>query len=484
MHIPAASMENFEIVLFATPLMGHLVPAIELANLMITRNRGLCITLLITKLHITDSKICAKIESFMNSNKRDRLRFHMIPLPGEMHQNSHSDMSNMSENGQEYQKDKVREIVSKIQGNLRGFIVDAGNSIMIDVGNEYGVPSYVFFPSGAAFLGLLSHFQALQDMQGKELSDLLKGKDVISSPSYVEPIPTRVLPTMISFLVQFIHGYRKAKAILVNSFEELEPCASDSFLSSSHMYDGNLRMPPVYLVGPILNRVDKGLSEDDSGILDWLNTQKSCSVVFICFGSKGCLNSDQVKEIAYGIEQSGHPFLWCLRRPSAKEGGLSSDYGDYRGVLPKGFIDRTEKVGKIVGWVPQMAVLSHSAIGGFVSHCGWNSALESIRCGVPMATWPLQGDQQLNAFQLVKELGVGVEITMDYDEKRENQEMVKAEIIEKGIRRLMDNENEARKRVKELSRKSKEAMEEGGSSYLALQNVIQGMINGCNGKTM
>ncbi|CDP05662.1 unnamed protein product [Coffea canephora] len=91
-------------------------------------------------------------------------------------------------------------------------------------------------------------------------------------------------------------------------------------------------------------------------------------------------------------------------------------------------------IGKIVRWVPQLAVLSHPAMGGFVSHCGWNSILESIWCGMPIATWPLFAEQQLHAFQL------------------------------KGIRELMDDKNEIRNRFKEFE-KCKAAIEEGGSSY-------------------
>lgn len=105
---------------------------------------------------------------------------------------------------------------------------------------------------------------------------------------------------------------------------------------------------------------------------------------------------------------------------------------DYNQVLPDGFLDRTAGKGKVVGWLPQAAVLGHVAVGGFVSHCGWNSILEGIWHGVPIATWPLYAEQQLDAYQLVKELGLGVEISLDYNQFYKDQRLVMGEEIEKG----------------------------------------------------
>ena len=93
--------------------------------------------------------------------------------------------------------------------------------------------------------------------------------------------------------------------------------------------------------------------------------------MFLCFGSVKAFNKDQVKDIASGLQNSGYRFLWSLRRPPPK--GMivdSSDYTDFNQVLPQEFLDRTSKIGKIIGWAPIAAVLAQPAIGGFVSHCG------------------------------------------------------------------------------------------------------------------
>jgi len=120
-----------------------------------------------------------------------------------------------------------------------------------------------------------------------------------------------------------------------------------------------------------------------------------------------------------------------------------------------------------------VTILAHKAIGGFVSHCGWNSILESLWHGVPIATWPLYAEQQMNAFEMVKELGLAVEISLDY---KEGSDLVLAEEVERGIKRLMDGENEVREKVKEMRKKSKMAVMENGSSYRSLGALIEELV--------
>ncbi|GFP98205.1 anthocyanidin 3-o-glucosyltransferase 2 [Phtheirospermum japonicum] len=191
--------------------------------------------------------------------------------------------------------------------------------------------------------------------------------------------------------------------------------------------------------------------------MKWLDGQPNSTVVFLCFGSNGFFDEIQ--------------FLWSLRKPSG-------EYEDPSEVLPEGFIQRTAGTGKVIGWALQVAVLSHRAVGGFVSHCGWNSTLESLWCGVPIAVWPLFGEQQANAFQLVKDLGVAVEINMEY--KSSASMIVRANEIENGIRRLMEPVSDIRVKMEALKVKSRMAVVENGSSFESLGRFISDVMVNIN----
>ncbi|KAK1557993.1 hypothetical protein Q3G72_035503 [Acer saccharum] len=237
-------------------------------------------------------------------------------------------------------------------------------------------------------------------------------------------------------------------------------------------------MPPVYPIGPVIDlygpaqwHPDRAQQEE---IMKWLDDQPPLSVAFLCFGSQGSLGVAQLREIATGLDRAGFRFLWSIREPPKGTIYLPGEYPNLEEVLPQGFLNRTDGIGLVCGWVPQVTILAHQAIGGFVSHCGWNSILESLWYGVPIATWPIYAEQQMNAFQLVKELGLAVEIRLDY---REGSDLVLAEELERGLRRLMDNGDVVRtKKVKEMKEKSRMALMENGSSYKSLQSLAKQLV--------
>ncbi|MBA0582699.1 hypothetical protein Gorai_024834, partial [Gossypium raimondii] len=359
---------------------------------------------------------------------------------------------------------------------LAGFVLDMFLTPFIDLGNELSVPSYVFYTSGAAFLGFQFYILDLHDEQNVNILELEDSDTEFTIPSYLNPVSSNLFPSVmlkpesLPMVITLTRGLRKAKGIMINTFWELESHAISSLSDASAL--------PVYPVGPLLNLESESEVHQSSDIMKWLDEQPPSSVVFLCFGSWGSFNGDQVKEIAFALEQSGHRFLWSLRQPPHPSKGpraSPTDYDDASEVLPEGFLDRTRGIGKIIGWAPQVAILGHPATGGFVSHCGWNSTLESIWFGVPIAAWPVYAEQQLNAFELVMELGLAVEIKMDY--KRDGMdsgeiEIVSAKTIEKGIRSVMEEGSDVRKRVKEMSEKSRKALMNAGSSHSTLRGLV------------
>ncbi|KAI4339391.1 hypothetical protein MLD38_024341 [Melastoma candidum] len=185
----------------------------------------------------------------------------------------------------------------------------------------------------------------------------------------------------------------------------------------------------------------------------------------------------QVREIAIALEKCKYRFLWSLRRSKHEdELGPTSDYGvDLREVLPDGFLERTAGIGRVIGWAPQNEILGHPSTGGFVSHCGWNSILEGIWFGVPMAAWPIYAEQQLNAFQLVKEMGLATEVRIDYrrDLRMDSGVAVSSKEIGQGIRALMEESGEKRRKMGKLRDISRNVRMERGSSHVALGEFLK-----------
>ncbi|EPS74612.1 lignan glucosyltransferase, partial [Genlisea aurea] len=353
------------------------------------------------------------------------------------------------------QKSAVRDaVVGAFHGRESnipaGFVVDMFCTAMVDVADELGIPSYVFFTCGAATLGLCFHVQGLKDYLNEDISKFDVPGEFFAVPGYRNPFPTNVMPGMLydkerrEDFVESVRIFRRLKGILVNSFLELEEDAI-KFMSE------DTRTPPIYAVGPVLQDSGDETRQGFREIMDWLDEQPDSSVVFLCFGTRGAFDEDQVKEIAAGIQRSGHRFLWSLRKPPPNgHRGFPSEYENFEEILPAEFLNGN---GKVIGWAPQAAVLAHRAVGGFVSHCGWNSTLESVWFGVPVAVWPLGAEQQANAFQLVKEFETAVEIKMDY--RVGSGEKIPAEKIEAAIRELMDLNNPIRLKAKELKEKSR-----------------------------
>lgn len=469
-----------ELVFVPSPGVGHLFSALEIAKLLVDRDPNLSITVLIIKFPKFES---TSIDS-STSRPLDRIQFIDLPTPPTPDVESKTPMANYINSQKPHVKEAVTARLARPESpQLAGFVLDMFCASMIDVADELHVPSYIFFTSGASFLGLLFHLRHLNDELGKPIPELDKDSDIkLSVPSFQNPVPVRVLPgsllnkEMFDFWCDIPAKYSRAKGIMVNTVSELE--------SKAINYLSNIS-PPLYPVGPILNLKGKNNDEDKkSNIMKWLDGQPDSSVVFLCFGSMGSFGVDQVKEIAYALEKSGHRFLWSLRNPTSKPNSKErfvppSDYDDFTDVLPEGFLDRTVEIGKVIGWAPQVEILAHSAIGGFVSHCGWNSILESIWFGVPIATWPLYAEQQLNAFQLLKELECAVEIKMDYRKDFANPDLTKivsADEIEKGIVGLMEH-GEVRKRVKEMSVKNRIAFMQDGSSFSSLDRFLSDVRN-------
>ncbi|XP_074366292.1 UDP-glycosyltransferase 1-like [Apium graveolens] len=471
-------MKNAELIFVPAPAVGHLISMVELAKLLILRDESLSVSVCIIKFPY-DMGIGSYVESLSNTPIP---RFTIIEIPpsdSELYKSQSylTIFSTFIEGHVTNVKDKVIAMTQPDHPTrLAGFVLDIFCVSMVDMAKELNVPSYVYLTSGASYLGIILHLQAMADYEKKDICEYQNSDAQLSVPYFRNQVPAKVLPAICvddkgsEFILLCGRKFREIKGIILNTFVELESYAVESLVADK-------KIPPVYAVGPNLNLTAGGQdSEEAANVLKWLDEKPLSSVVFLCFGTFGSFPEEQVKEIALALEHSGHPFLWSLR-PLA-EGDPQSKYTNLDDILPPGFLERTSRTGKIIGWAPQVTVLSHRAVGGFVSHCGWNSILESVWFGVPVATWPMYAEQQLNAFEMVNELGMAVDISIDYAHHAFSKcELIfEAKVLESKIRELMKDGSDLRKKVTEIQGKSRAAIAEDGSSYNNMGRLIEDII--------
>ncbi|XVE61111.1 hypothetical protein DITRI_Ditri06bG0013500 [Diplodiscus trichospermus] len=203
--------------------------------------------------------------------------------------------------------------------------------------------------------------------------------------------------------------------------------------------------------------------------LEWLDKQAMNSVIYVSFGTTTAMDEEQIKELAFGLRRSNQNFIWVLR--DADKGDVFNGGEVSTPELPKGFEDSVKDMGLLVrDWAPQLEILAHPATGGFVSHCGWNSCMESITMGVPIGTWPMHSDQPRNAVLITKLLKVGIAVK-DWASR---DERVTAAVVEDAVKRLMASKegDEIRKRAVELGGAVRQSVGEGEVTWKEWDSFI------------
>ncbi|EPS57763.1 hypothetical protein M569_17054, partial [Genlisea aurea] len=276
-----------------------------------------------------------------------------------------------------------------------------------------------------------------------------------------------------------------AEGCFVPEFEELIAFGNETkILKSGYIYNSSRIIEGFYLdlrlgdgidkiwaFGPF-HRTPENPPETgrENDCLKWLDEQSPNSVIFISFGTTVSLSDEQIQEIATGLERSHQKFIWVLR--DADRADIFSGGEVRRPELPPNFEERVGGRGRVIrDWAPQPAILDHPSTGGFMTHCGWNSFLESISAGVPMATWPMHSDQPKNAALITKVLKVGVEVK----DWRRWKEIVTAETVENSVRVLMGSEegDAMRKRAAVMGKALRESVKENGSSAMELDSFLE-----------
>ncbi|KAF8697976.1 hypothetical protein HU200_035479 [Digitaria exilis] len=241
--------------------------------------------------------------------------------------------------------------------------------------------------------------------------------------------------------------------VLVNSFDALDGDYA-GLLESFYLPGAR-----AWLVGPLFLAAGESQEQDDEdpeGCLPWLDEQaakRAGSVVYVSFGTQVHVSAAQLDELAHGLVDSGHAFLWAVRC-SDERWSPPVDVG------PEGKIRR---------------VLAHTAVGGFVSHCGWNSVLESLVAGRPMLAWPVMAEQAANAKHVADVLGAGVRVGVKAGANAAAPEVVDRARVAGKVREVMDGGEAGRRmrgKAEQVAEAAREAVGEGGTSRVALRRMV------------
>ncbi|CAL9159058.1 unnamed protein product [Musa hybrid cultivar] len=251
----------------------------------------------------------------------------------------------------------------------------------------------------------------------------------------------------------------KAWGVILNTFDDMEREVLGALRSF---------FPRIYTLGALGELVDQiggGLMastrlsvwREDRSCMEWLDSQSEASVVYVSFGSLTVLTAHQLAEFAWGLAGTDHPFLWIIR-PDMVDGGVGT-------ALPEEFIAATKGRSFFASWCHQGQVLAHRSVGGFLTHGGWNSMLESVLSGVPLICWPTFADQYTNCRYACVHWGFGLEV---------DQEVTRGQVSDR-VRELMEGEKgkEMRERSKKWKEMAKQATRRGGSSHMNLDRLAE-----------
>ncbi|KAF8663113.1 hypothetical protein HU200_055711 [Digitaria exilis] len=489
-------MAGLHFLLVPLVAQGHIIPAVDLARLL--AGRGARVTVVTTPVNAARNR--ATVESARRAGLDVELA--EIAFPGPAHGlpegMENVDMVVEKEHFMAFfnsiwaMATPLEEYVRSLPRRPDCLVADSCNPWTAGVCDRHGIPRLVLHCPSAYYL-LATH-----NLSTHGVYDLVADEmETFEVPDF----PVRAVGNKATFrgffqwpgaenlLRDVTEAEATADGLVLNTFRDIEGVFVDAYAAALHRR--------TWAVGPTCATVT-GLADTDAmagrgnradvdagQIVSWLDARPRASVLYISFGSIAHLPAKQLIELAGGLEASGRPFVWAMKEAKSNadvKAWLAGEDGFEERVADRGLLVR--------GWAPQVTILSHPAVGGFVTHCGWNATLEAIGHGVPVLTWPSFADQFSSERLLVDVLGVGVRSgvkvpAMNLPEEAQGVQVTSAE-VEKAVAELMDEGPQGgarRAKAKEIAAKAKAAVEEGGSSYADLTDMIRHVAELSRGKS-
>ncbi|XP_004492515.1 soyasapogenol B glucuronide galactosyltransferase [Cicer arietinum] len=468
--------QQLNVIFLPYPTPGHMIPMIDTARLF--AKHGANVTIITT--HANASSFQKAIKSDFNSGHPIKTQLIHFPsaqagLPDgveNIKDATSSEILGKIIHGIEMLKDEIELLFQKLQPDC--IVSDMFYPWTVESAAKLSIPRLYYY-STSYFSNCSAHFIR----KYKPHEDLVSDTQIFSIPGLPHNIQITSLQLQEGVMTRnelsdyfdaIYESEGRSYGTLYNSFHELE---SDY----EQLYKNTMGIK-AWSVGPVSTWINKGdvqkrHNEDlvvESKLLNWLNSKPDDSVLYVSFGSLTKLPHAQLVELAHGLENSRHNFIWVVRRKDEDGESFLEDFEERMKESKKGYI--------IWNWAPQVLILDHPATGGIVTHCGWNSILESLSAGLSMITWPMFAEQFYNEKLLVDVLKIGVPVGSKVNKfwaSVGEDAVVKREEIAKAVVLLMGSEEESiemRRRARKIGDAAKKSIEEGGSSYNNLMQLI------------
>ncbi|CAB4313012.1 unnamed protein product [Prunus armeniaca] len=460
-------------IFIAYPLQGHVIPSVHLAIKL--ASRGFKITFINThSIHHQTSKAQPDSSSDPFAYVRESSRLDIdyatvsdgLPLEFDRSLNHDQFMASLLHVFSAHAEEVVGKVVKSSADTtpVTCIIADTFFVWPSKIAKKFGLLYVSFWTEPALVFTLYYHLDLLRKNGHFACQDVREDTiDYVPGVRGIEP------KDMTSFLQEtdttsvchhiIFNAFKDARGAhfhLCNTVQEIEAETISALQSKT----------PFYAIGPIFpSKFNKNVVAtslwSESDCTQWLNTRPQGSVLYVSFGSYAHVSKKDLIEIANGLLLSKVNFVWVLRPDIVSSNDTEP--------LPAGFRERVKDRAIVIPWCSQKAVLAHPAIGGFLTHCGWNSTLESIWCSVPMLCFPLLTDQFTNRKLVVDDWKIGINLC-------DRRAVSKEEVSEK-INRLMDGKSrdEYRKAVVKVKKTLEDASTPNGSSEKNMDNFIKAL---------